>query len=231
MLPFKLREPRNALLLLSYLGASSLLELAIVHYGFRTAGLEDTYVIWRLGLWTFFIPLAVVLVLTASWLHLTRSFLVAPRGAKPRRKGKRKKGLTIEARLARRMGYLGLSAVRSTGLILLVLGIAAAVALLTFYWAEAYELSGRLLAFPPFFWLIRGLRWLADKMWAVEKLRKALEKLVDFSIKANRAIRPLAEAVRDSDPLYKYAFVQNAVAWTSGLSAMLYRRPPVMRRR
>ena len=79
VLPLKLREPRGLALLAICFLASSALELAIIHYGFRAPGLEDTYVVWRLGLWTFFLPALVVLVLTFSWLHLTRSFLVAPK--------------------------------------------------------------------------------------------------------------------------------------------------------
>ncbi|OYT52593.1 hypothetical protein B6U66_01330 [Candidatus Bathyarchaeota archaeon ex4484_135] len=236
VLPLRLREPRTVLLVLAYLALGSLVELAIVHYGFRSAGLEDVYLVWRLGLWTFFIPLLVILVLVFSLLHLTRSFLVAPREAAKTRRARRARRTggrrSVVAELTKKIGYLGLSALRSSAVILLGLSIAVMFALLTFYWLEAFELSGSLVkAFPPFHWFITGLSRLVDKLTAVEKLSGAIKKLVETSIKMNNAVRSLAEALGEADPLYKYAFVQNLVAWSSGLSALLYRRPPVLRRR
>ena len=236
VLPLRLREPRTVLLVLAYLALGSLVELAIVHYGFRSAGLEDIYLVWKLGLWTFFVPLLVTLVLTFSLLHLTRSFLVAPRGAARGRRARRARRAggrrSVVAELTKKIGYLGLSALRSSAVVLLGLSMAVLVALLTFYWPEAFELSGSLLkAFPPFRWLIMGISGLVGKLTAVEKFSKAVEWLVENSIKMNNAVRALAKALGGADPLYKYAFLQNLVAWASGLSALLYRRPPVLKRR
>jgi len=240
VLPLRLREPRGLALLAACLLASSGLELAIIHYAFKAPGLEDTYVIWKLGLWTFFLPALVVLVLTFSWLHLTRSFLVAPKlPRKPKararaRKAKRRKAkrfLDLSS-LVRRTDVFGLAALRGLGVILLGFSMAVLFAMLTFYWPEAYALSGYLLkAFPPFSWLITGLSKLVDKIMAIEKLGEAIDWLKSASMRMNEALTPLAEGLGRADPIYKYAFIQNLVAWASGLSALLYRRPPVVRRK
>ncbi|RLI06256.1 hypothetical protein DRO32_05630 [Candidatus Bathyarchaeota archaeon] len=233
MLPLRLREARSLVLLAACLLTSSGLEAAVVHFGFTSWGLRDTYVVWRLGLWSFFIPALVALALTFSWLHLIRSFLVAPRAArKATRRARRARAATWSDRLVRRIGVLGLATLKGLAVVLLGFSLAILVAMLTFYSPEAYVLSGSLLkAFPPFSWLITGISKLVEKVNTVEKLGKALDWLKEASIKVSDALSPLAEGLREAEPIYKYAFVQDLLAWSSGLSALLYRRPPVVRRR
>ena len=245
LLPLRLKSPRGLALLAGYLALASAIEFGLVHYGFWSQGLRDVEVAWGLGLWTFFIPALVVLSLTVSWLHLTRSFFYEPRArARPRRRKRRKAGrltrlyerisspvASLAERASRRLGRLGTAIAR--GLFILLLGAFSALmlALLTAYWSEMYQFSGSLAVGSPFFsWLVSALSGLGNALASSEQLRWLVEGLLSTGAELNRALRPLALAISSADPIYKYALAQNALAWSSGLSALMYRRPPIKRR-
>lgn len=246
LLPFRLRSLKGVAMLLSYLALASALELALVFYGFWSQGIEDVYIIQGLGLWSSVIPALVVLSLTMSWLHLTRSFLYEPR-ARPRaraRRRRRKAGRfarlfegfsrrinALASKASRKLGRLGTAILR--GLFILLLGACSALMLilLTAYWAELYQFSGSLAECSPVLsWLISALSGLGEAMWSSEQLRWVVEGLLNAGMQLNKALLPVAEAIGSADPIYKYALAQNALAWVSGLSALMYRRPPVRRR-
>lgn len=246
LLPLRLKSPKGIAILVSYLALASLIELGLVYYGFWSQGSEDIYIVQGIGLWSFVIPSLAVISLTISWLHLTRSFFYEPRArARPRARRRRKKagrlaklykGISCRfssfiAGASRRLGRLGTAIVK--GLFILLLGACSALmlALLVAYWSELYSFSGLLAEGSPIFsWLLSALSGLSDAMWSSEQLRWLVEGLLRAGMEMNKAIAPLALAISSADPVYKYALAQNALAWISGVSALLYRRPPIRRR-
>ncbi len=247
VLPLRLREPKSIALLLAYVAISSALEAAIVYYAFVLPGLEDIPLVGPIGFWTGLVPALVAFVLVLSFLHLTRSFYVAPatrarQRRKNRRKGRRKRAALwarIRSRisralrplrgafegLGRRLGVLGLAAVKGLGIAFLGFCTAVMVALLIPYSSQLFDFSGRLAKEVGFFsWLVSattrlarglasgGLKWLADGLvWA--------------SIGVSEGLKPIWTGIANADPLFKYAAAQNLVAWATGAAALLYRRP------
>ncbi len=238
VLPLKLKTTRGIALIASYLVVSTAIEAALVYCGFAAQGLRDTYLFWRVGLWTGLIPALAIVALTLSWLHLTRSFFFEP--MRPVKKVKRKKGRkkravsrlsTFPVVLERRLGRLGMAAAR--GLFVLVLGACAATILvaISVYWLELYRLTAALVdKCPPFSWLVSSLSRLGEAVTSQEQLGRAVVALLKTGMKMNKAVSFLALAAGKADPLYKYALAQNLLIWSSGLAALAYRRPPIRRR-
>ena len=247
ILPFRLREPKALAILLAYILLGSALEAAVVYYAFLLPGLEDIALIGPIGFWTGLIPALVVSVLVLSLLHLTRSFYVAPMGSKkprPRRaraRSKKKRGRrfplsrkisrAIEPirrawdKLVSRLGALGLAVSRGLGIA--ILGICAAVmmALLIPYSPQLFDFSGRLAKEVALFsWLVSATTGLA-KALASGGLRWLADGLVWASIELSEGLKPLWVGLAEADPVFKYAAAQNLIAWTTALSALMYRRP------
>ena len=249
ILPFRLREPKGLLVLAAYLGLSSALEAAVVYLAFVAPGLEDIMLIGPLGFWTFLVPACVVLALTLSLLHLTRSFYVAPGGprarpkARARRKRRKKRKTRIRLdlsrllrplssltnRVARRLGDLGVAAVKGLGIALLSFSSAIMFILLLAYFPQLFLFSGFLAKETPFSALTSVITGLAEAL-ASGSLKWLADGLVWASMGLSASLEPLWRGLAASDPLLRYAFAQNAIAWTSGLAAILYRRPPIRRR-
>ena len=248
ILPLRLREPKALAVLLAYIALSSALEAAVVYYAFLLPGLEDIALIGPIGFWTGLIPALVVSVLVLSLLHLTRSFYVAPmRSGRPRPRRARARSRRKQRRwwsrlshkisratepfrnawdkLVSRLGALGLAVSRGLGIA--ILGICAAVmmALLIPYSPQLFDFSGRLAKEVGLFsWLVSATTGLA-KALASGGLRWLADGLVWASIGLSEGLKPLWVGLAEADPVFKYAAAQNLIAWTTALSALMYRRP------
>ena len=237
VLPLRLKSKKGLVLLASYLALSSLLELGLVYYGFLMPGLEDVKILGPLGLWAHIIPACVVAALVMSWIHLTRSFFYVPRARAKKRKKRRKRRVDLSRALeplraiSSRMGPLGLALTRGFFVLLLGFCIALVFSLLTAYWSEIFYFSGSLCETSPFFsWLVSSVGGVGQALANSQYTRWLVDGLSSAAVSVSEVFRPLAKAVEAADPIYKYAFTQNLIAWSSGLSALLYRRPPIRKR-
>ena len=249
ILPLRLREPKGLAILSAYLALGLALEAAIVYYAFVLPGVKDIALIGPLGLWTGLIPALVVAVIVLSLLHLTRSFYVMPLGARRpkktrgrargRKKKKRGRWSRLTYRISRtvrplreawdklisRLGALGLAVSRGVGVALLGFCVAIMMGLLIPYSSQFFDVSGRLAKEVGLFsWLVSGTAGLA-KALASGALKWLADGLVWASIGLSEGLKPIWAGLAQVDPVFKYAAVQNLVAWATALSALMYKRP------
>ena len=250
VLPLRLREPKGLAILIAYLALGSALETAIVYYAFILPGLKDI-ALGPLGFWTELVPALVVSVLGLSFLHLTRSFHVIPvkrkRPKEAKRKGKKLKSRWARLsykmskavrplrnswnRLVSRLGALGLAASKGLGIAILGFCTAIMMALLILYAPQLFDLSGHLAKEVGFFsWLVSATTGLA-KALASGALKWLADGLIWASIGLSESLKPLWVGLAKADPVFKYAAIQNLIAWTTGLSALMYKRPIIRGRK
>jgi len=246
ILPLRLREPKGLALLIAYIALSSALEAAVVYHAFLIPGLEDVMLLGPLGLWTGLIPALVASVLVLSLLHLTRSFYITPvksrrpRKARARGKKRRRRWLSrLSYRISRslrplrdawdklvsKLGELGLAVSKGLGIAILSFCTAVMIGLLIPYSPQFFDFSGRLAKEIGFFsWLISAITGLA-KALSSGSLKGLVDGLVWASIGLSEGLKPLWMGLAEADPIFKYAAIQNLVAWATALSALMNRRP------